>query len=68
MARANEETYLMETIRAIRAIKLHSHEAMRESGWRNRYAEVISAAYRSRIYDIQLDPRREPAIRRCNCC
>lgn len=54
MARANEETYLMETIRAIRAIKLHSHEATRESGWRNRYAEVISATYRSRIYDIQL--------------
>jgi ATP-binding cassette, subfamily B, bacterial CvaB/MchF/RaxB len=54
IARANEETYLMETIRAIRAIKLHSNEAMRESGWRNRYAEVISAAYRSRIYDIQL--------------
>ena len=45
----------METMRAIRAIKLHSHEAMRESGWRNRYAEVISATYRSRIYDIQLN-------------
>ena len=46
IARANEETYLMESIRAIRAIKLHSHEAMRENGWRNRYADVISAAYR----------------------
>jgi len=54
IARANEETYLMETIRAIRAIKLHSHEPIRESGWRNRYAEVISAAYRSRMFDIQL--------------
>jgi ATP-binding cassette, subfamily B, bacterial CvaB/MchF/RaxB len=55
LARANQETYLLESIRAIRAVKLHSHEAMRENGWRNRYAEVISAAYRSRIFGIQLD-------------
>ena len=55
MARANEETYLMETMRAIRAIKLHGHEALRENGWRNRYAEVISASYKARIFDIRLD-------------
>ncbi len=55
LARANQETYLLESIRAIRAVKLHSHEAMRENGWRNRYAEVISATYRSRIFGIQLD-------------
>lgn len=55
MARAGEETYLMETMRAIRAIKLHGHEAMRENGWRNRYAEVISASYRSRIVEIQVE-------------
>jgi ATP-binding cassette subfamily B protein RaxB len=55
MARANEETYLMETMRAIRAIKLHGHEALRENGWRNRYAEVISAGYKARIVDIRLD-------------
>jgi ATP-binding cassette subfamily B protein RaxB len=55
IARANEETYLMESLRAMRAIKLHSHEAMRENGWRNRYADVISAGYKTRIYDIQLD-------------
>jgi ATP-binding cassette subfamily B protein RaxB len=55
LARANEETYLLESIRAIRAVKLHSHEAMRENGWRNRYAEVISAGYRARIFGIQLD-------------
>jgi ATP-binding cassette subfamily B protein RaxB len=36
----------MESIRAIRAIKLHGHEAMRENGWRNKYAEVVSAGYR----------------------
>ncbi|HVQ07007.1 MAG TPA: peptidase domain-containing ABC transporter [Allosphingosinicella sp.] len=55
MARANEETYLMETMRAIRAIKLHGHEAMRENGWRNRYADVISASYKARIVDIKID-------------
>ncbi len=55
VARANEETYLMESMRAMRAVKLHAHEAMRENGWRNRYADVISASYRARIYDIRLD-------------
>jgi len=55
VARANEETYLMESMRAIRAIKLHTHEAMRENGWRNRYAEVISATYRADIYNIRLN-------------
>ena len=49
----------METMRAIRAIKLHGHETMRENGWRNRYAEVISAAYRRRIADIKLDLAEE---------
>lgn len=55
IARAGEETYLMESMRSIRAIKLHGHEAARESGWRNRYAEVISASYRSKMIDIKLD-------------
>ncbi len=55
LARAGEETYLMESMRSIRAIKLHGHEAVRESGWRNRYAEVISASYRSGMIDIKLE-------------
>lgn len=54
VARANEETYLMESIRAMRAVKLYGHEPFRENGWRNRYADVISAGYRSRIYEIRL--------------
>ncbi len=54
LARAGEETYLMESMRSIRAIKLHGHEAVRESGWRNRYAEVISSSYRSRMIDLKL--------------
>jgi len=52
IARANEETFLMESMRAIRAIKMHVHEAMRENLWRNRYADVVSARYRSQIYKI----------------
>jgi ATP-binding cassette, subfamily B, bacterial CvaB/MchF/RaxB len=52
IARANEGTYKMESMRSIRAIKLHVHESIRENGWRNRYAEVITASYRSSIYQI----------------
>jgi ATP-binding cassette subfamily B protein RaxB len=55
MARAKEETYLMESIRAMRSIKLHTNEAMRENGWRNRYADVVSANYRTQIFGIQID-------------
>lgn len=52
VARAMEGSYQMETIRAIRAIKLHGFETMRENGWRNRYAEVISATYKARMLGI----------------
>ena len=54
VARAKEESYLMETIRAIRAVKIHGHEAQRESSWRNQYADVIGASYRSRLLDIRV--------------
>lgn len=54
VARAQESSYQMETLRAMRAIKLHGFEAERESGWRNRYAEVISATYRARMTSLQL--------------
>lgn len=54
VARAQEETYQMESLRAMRAIKLHGFETMRESGWRNRYADVISATYKSRMIGVKL--------------
>jgi ATP-binding cassette, subfamily B, bacterial CvaB/MchF/RaxB len=54
-ARAGEETYLLESIRSIRAVKLHGSEAQRENGWRNRFASVISAQYRSKLFGIQLE-------------
>ncbi len=55
VARARQDSYLMESMRAMRAIKLHAHETMRENGWRNHYADVISASYRSQTYGIRLD-------------
>ena len=54
VARAQEESYQMESLRAMRAIKLHGFETMRESGWRNRYAEVITAAYKSEVVRLRL--------------
>ena len=54
VARAQEESFQMESLRAMRAIKLHGFETMRESGWRNRYAEVITAAYKSEMIRLKL--------------
>jgi ATP-binding cassette, subfamily B, bacterial CvaB/MchF/RaxB len=52
VADAKEETYTMETIRSIRAIKLHVNESIRENGWRNRFADVVTANYRLSMYNI----------------
>ncbi|HEX7855736.1 MAG TPA: peptidase domain-containing ABC transporter [Sphingobium sp.] len=54
VARAHEETYLLETIRGVRTIKLSVSEAFREAGWRSRFAEVISAGYRAEIAAIRI--------------
>jgi ATP-binding cassette subfamily B protein RaxB len=43
LAKAKENTLLMETVRAATTIKLQGREAERESYWRNRYADVINA-------------------------
>lgn len=52
IADAKEDSYLMETMRSIRAIKLHLNEPMRENSWRNKFAETITANYRLRMYEI----------------
>ncbi len=52
VADAREETFTMETIRSIRAIKLHVNESVRENGWRNRFADVVTANYHLSIYSI----------------
>ncbi|MES2056645.1 MAG: peptidase domain-containing ABC transporter [Pseudomonadota bacterium] len=54
VARAKQETHLLETMRSVRAIKLHGMETMREAGWRNLYADVVSASYRADRTGIQL--------------
>lgn len=41
--RATENTHIIETIRASRAIKLFGREVERENAWRNLYADVINA-------------------------
>ena len=55
VARAAEGSYLMESMRAMRAVKIHGHESVRENGWRNKYADVISATYKSRMLGIGID-------------
>lgn len=55
IAQAQEESYVLESIRAMRAIKLHGFEASRESGWRNHYAEVISAGYKAQMANQKVD-------------
>ena len=41
--RAKENTHMIETIRAARAIKLFGRETERENAWRNLYTDVINA-------------------------
>ncbi len=55
VAQAQEETYVLESLRAMRAIKLHGFEATRESGWRNHFAEVISAGYKAQMANQKVD-------------
>lgn len=40
---AREQTYVIESIRASRAVKLFGRESERENSWRNHYAEVVNA-------------------------
>lgn len=44
MAQAEAQTYLIESIRASRTVKLHGREAQREVVWRNHFAQVVNAA------------------------
>jgi ATP-binding cassette subfamily B protein RaxB len=44
LARAKEQSHLIETVRAATIIKLMGREAERESAWRNLYAEVTNAS------------------------
>jgi ATP-binding cassette, subfamily B, bacterial CvaB/MchF/RaxB len=41
--RAQENSTLIETVRAIQSLKLFNHETERENLWLNRYAQVVNA-------------------------
>src|SRR3954451_15193404 len=45
-SKAQENSTLIETLRAIQTLKLFNRENERESQWLNRYASVINAAVR----------------------
>ena len=47
VAKAKENSYLMESVRAAVTIKLLGREAEREAGWRDAYASVINAGFRT---------------------
>ena len=53
-ARATEQTYLLESIRASRTIKVFGREAERETGWRNLLTEVMNAGVRLGRLEIAL--------------
>jgi ATP-binding cassette subfamily B protein RaxB len=52
LARAKEQSHLMESVRAATIIKLMGREAERESSWRNLYAEVTNAGISVGKYQI----------------
>ncbi len=52
LARAKEQSHLMETVRAATTIKLMGREADRESAWRNLYADVTNAGVSVGKYHI----------------
>jgi ATP-binding cassette subfamily B protein RaxB len=54
LARAKEQSHLMETIRAATIIKLMGREAERESAWRNLFADVTNAGISVGKYKITL--------------
>lgn len=51
-AHAEAQTYLIESIRASKTIKLFGREAQREAVWRNHFAQVINAAFGSGKLEI----------------
>src|SRR5215211_5605349 len=54
IARAKEQSHLMETVRAATTIKLMGREAERQSAWRNLNADVTNAGVSVGKYQISL--------------
>jgi ATP-binding cassette subfamily B protein RaxB len=51
-ARAKENSTIIESIRAARAVKLFARESIRETTWRNAFAEVVNAGVASGRLEI----------------
>ncbi len=54
LSRAKEQSHLMETIRAATTVKLMGREGVRESAWRNLYADVTNAGVSVGKYQISM--------------
>jgi ATP-binding cassette subfamily B protein RaxB len=54
LARAKEQSHLMESVRAATTVKLMGREAERESAWRNLYADVTNAGISVGKYQISM--------------
>jgi ATP-binding cassette subfamily B protein RaxB len=58
LARAKEQSHLMESVRAATTIKLMGREAERESAWRNLSADLTNAGISVGKYQISMDVRQ----------
>lgn len=45
VARAKEQSHLMQSLRAAKTLKVFGREAERESAWRNLFAEAVNASF-----------------------
>jgi ATP-binding cassette subfamily B protein RaxB len=54
LARAKEQSHLMESVRAATTIKLMGREVERESAWRNLFADVTNASVSVAKYQISM--------------
>lgn len=50
--RAKEQSFIIESIRAARAVKLFGREGEREGQWRNAFADVVNAGMSAGKFDI----------------
>ncbi len=54
IAQAEAQTYLIESIRASKTVKLYGREAQREVVWRNHFAQVVNASLGSGQLEVGL--------------
>jgi len=52
VARAKEHSFIIESVRAARAVKLFGREGERESQWRNAFADVVNAGMAAGKFEV----------------